>query len=476
MGYVNKVKDQNGIEYDIHDSRIEIFEGSIESLTQEQKEKILSNPYQFLLFRNGDFLDMYKFEEEYFSPSVKKKSFTSIDSENKNIKELRFVKNGKKDTVLQINLIPIGGGSPSGESGVEDVQIEKIYLKHTNREKVLTLDNQIVAEDDKGEYKYCNDAEKSKICIKTTRIDSRIENEIKAGRFVIRFNYPVKGRKRGFTNHLTDGDIKMNGIIFITEDNVYENAYGEKYIYYEESFKNFVNRFFLVDDGYTEFENFNNNAEHSSLLNAFFLAKEDGDVSSFAGVPHFNEENEHNWGTWGTGLSKLKLPLSYNGDNIIFGKDEIGSIQFIQKMWADTKHNFWCPLWFADYSSLEEFVVISSFAWRKKVSVKATNCKFTRANAPLINPSSSGGDTPAIYRFVRNGRKIKRRFLEKVCLNPSCAILNLDYASLTENENCWLKTYSQSKQKINLGINAVYGAFWDNRDINYVAIAHLKIN
>lgn len=113
MGYVNKFKDQNGIEYDIHDSRIEIFEGTIESLTQEQKEKILSNTYQFLLFRNGDFLDMYKFEEEYFSPSVKKKSFTSIDSENKNIKELRFVKNGKKDTVLQINLIPIGGGGAS---------------------------------------------------------------------------------------------------------------------------------------------------------------------------------------------------------------------------------------------------------------------------------------------------------------------------------------------------------------------------
>lgn len=347
-------------------------------------------------------------------------------------------------TILQdygrrITALEQGGGGSGG--GVNDVKIEKIYLRHQGEEEIIQQDYIVEYKSAEDKY-YCNQADQTYVCLKTTPISNQMLEEIKAGRFVIRFNYPVNGRKRGFTNQLSTGSSKMNAVIFIHESDVYTNAYGEKYIYWEETFVAFVKRFFeFTGEEDLDFEAFDNNQDLLSALNDIY---EVGDLTHFSGVPSLFWADGTTQVRFGQSNSKLK---GYNCDGYPYPTLQ-GKINIYKNKWTDIKHNFWCPLiaYVSDGSKAFQF---SSDFWRWKGGSRSGKA-FINKNEDSYTIERYGFYVTQLYE--EHSSKRTRRFLQRVCLKPSCAVIDLDYDNLGVRDNCWLKSYSKSEQSINLGM------------------------
>lgn len=373
-------------------------------------------------------------------------------------------------SVLQNLQAQIDELKQQGGGGASDVLIKEIYLKHTGYKPIL-FDEIAKYSDDNDEY-YANNPRTTKVCIKTTPISKQVEQEVALGRFVIRFNYAVRGRKRGFTNKLVAEDIKLNAIIFVNEDMIKETPYGEKYIYFEETFEDFINRFYVITSASDVIGAFRP-LTYQRLLSEFNEIWNDHSwgLTHFSGVP--TKPDDDPTGDWNKGWIKLKLHNT-NSRAIPFGNDNESN--HIQETWKDIKHNFWCPCFIenGDSGDYLDRLTMRSFAWRynrganQNHQIYWVNAEEFAIQHNLFNvyPMVSYHD----YKFLR-------RYLLRVVLRPSCAILDLNYANLTEKQNCWLKTYPQSEQKINIGVRGGYRIEdRETYELFTLFVASIKIN
>lgn len=339
-----------------------------------------------------------------------------------------------------------------GDGGATDVMIEKIYLRHNKPRNEIIKHDDIVELGGENSQPYCNDPTKTFVCIRTTPINSKIEHEISLGRFVIRFNYPTHDRKRGFTHHLNSHKIQLQAVVFVNANMVKTNAYGEKYIYWEENYLSFVKRFFTIENGndlgsYLNLEKLDV-VERDDVGWALYEIK-NRHIGHFGYVPtitYYDDEER-----FFKGLTRFDLKPTLAG----FGQGGFSYNSYlghsVGKSVNDIKNNYWCPMVVNNeiFSNYYDPFIIRSFAWR-----------FRRGqNKKKLTYYINGEDFNIFendwhyYPMTSNMAKVMLRFMTRVSLRPSCAVIDSNYENLNDSQNCWLKTYPQSEQHINLSLN-----------------------
>ena len=171
---------------------------------------------------------------------------------------------------------------------VQDVVVKRIWL---SQDAPFFASNKIAGNFDEDETNIFNDAAHMFINFETTPIDKKIIREIKRGRFVIRFDYPVRYKNRGarggwaepgytpvvesehtrydvnlitnvekgekpngcgirsFTPNFVSThhkDFYINSLVFVEEEDIKTNRYGEKYIHKKMGLLDLLNKFWEV--------------------------------------------------------------------------------------------------------------------------------------------------------------------------------------------------------------------------------------
>lgn len=336
------------------------------------------------------------------------------------------------------------------EEEIKEVGIEKIYLRHTKPKNEIIKQNDIVELGGAYGQPYCNDPTKTFVCIRTTPINSKIEEEIALGRFVIRFNYPTHDRKRGFTHHLNSHSKKIEGVIFVNASMVKTNAYGEKYIYWEENYLRFVRRFYTI-------ENDHNLGSYLNLEKLDVVNRDDiglalygikgHSLSHFGYVP--SDHDQVNAYFFSKGATKYGAKETFNGFPQDYRHPDFYPL--LGKSVNDIKNNYWCPM-IVDGEIVDNYYdpfIIKSFAWRFRRGDRKNKLTYT-INGEDFSIFDNDWN---YYPMTSNQKKNMLRFITRVSLRPSCAIIDSNYENLTDSQNCWLKTFSQSTQHINLSLN-----------------------
>ena len=349
----------------------------------------------------------------------------------------------------QINELSAGSG---------ELKIEKIWLKQ--EQKAITFDA-LTEYDDENQRVIINNAENTYICLKSTPIGDKAKEEITKGRLVIRLNYPVNKNKRGFSHCLNPIYAKRNyerAIIFITEDNIRENAYGESYIYYQESFLNFVNRFFSLEDMSEDFVALTYGGAYRDLVYALCQVEYNGWRAG--GFPRYDEHDE----TLGKGVARFNMPNTagvgwqVNGDNAK-----------IRPSYKLTEYNFYAPLIVPVYDATSEKVFCDF--WRNNEKRK----KEIELATQWEEPSNFNNYYFDNLKYHNETRFVRRR-LARCNFKPSFAILDENYKTLSLDDNCWIKTYPQSEQSINLALPSLFLVNDYNTHLKHtVAVARIRI-
>ena len=369
----------------------------------------------------------------------------------------------------QIDELKQGGGS----GGSTEVEIKRVWLSYDDKCSIRSdflggINN----------TNFINDSTRIWYNFETTPISSKMEEEIKNGRFVIRLDYPLKYRSkifcsasgeepcilstptkkqgvgtRGYLHSFNEDyyrgkgikfrDILLRSLIFINESDIKVNDYGEKYIHKKIILFDYINRT-------CEFENegilspitnewINNDPQGIGFFEKYL------DNVYFLGIPH----------TFSAGKS--------------FETD--------QNLFAGTK-------------KMKMYVGLETFPADKK---------FGRTNSSKLNPAFScytllkceRDTTPELLLsspyYVRSGRKsflfqntgngyflIKegeeprgKKITRKAYMSarPRCAILNDDYEN---SRKAFVRTYPQSEQQIRLFCKIV-------RDIDDFGVQYMPI-
>lgn len=323
--------------------------------------------------------------------------------------------------------------SLSGGGGVSDVAIKRIYLSY------------ILSDDDEDNPSNIdtigvNDPTKIFINMETTPIDSNIENEIKNGRFVIRFDYPIRHSKRlknmrpsgmgvrsfAYNLHYYDKDDEeykniafkqqlIKSLIFITENDVYTNAYGEKYIYKQLSFLELMDKFYNINNGET------------------LLTRQEGLESNLyvSGIPMTpqTEEANNSYKEFGKSMTRMK-----NGAYFYL-------LQAIQHYTGASRYSFdrtsfaYAPIC-VPLNYNDRYKVASPFY----LSKSHPSVVFSFRTTYVVERYTADDEAEQSGTHFSNARAI-------VSVNPRCCVIDENYATKT-NGSIWLKKYSQSTQRI----------------------------
>lgn len=371
----------------------------------------------------------------------------------------------------QIDELKQGGG---GSGGSTEVEIKRVWLSYDDKKSIRSdflggVDN----------TNFINDSTRIWYNFETTPINSKMEEEIKNGRFVIRLDYPLKNRSkfscsaqyelphfmntptkkqgvgtRGYLHSFNEDyyrgkgikfrDILLRSLIFVNESDIKVNDYGEKYIHKKISLFDYINRTceFNVGGVLSPITNewINNDPQGMSMF--------DNELDSHysLGIPH----------TFSTGTP-------FETDSYLF----------------------------AGTQRMKMYVGLKTFP---------TATQFGRTNSSKLNPAFScytplkceGDTTPVLlilsspyyvrsgrksflfqntgngYFLIKEGEELKGKKITKkayMSARPRCAILNDDYEN---SRKAFIRTYPQSEQQIRLFCKIV-------RDIDDFGVQYMPI-
>jgi len=364
-----------------------------------------------------------------------------------------------------------------GGGGSSEVEIEKVWLSYDDKKSIIA--NYLGLQDD-NEEPFVNDSTRIWFNFKTTPISNAIEQEIKNGRFVIRLDYPNRSRtnimnaslvmehqaqsKNGVGSrsywHSFNGtprkqikkEILLNSLIYINEDDIKTNRYGEKYIHKKISFNDYVNRTCRVfdDDEQVVIMPITNEMikdEYSGLFQEYLNGE-------FAlGVPttiqHGAGYDEKDDMSFYKGTTKNKFYLTRMGYT--------GSAKsFPNTIKLNPAFSCYCPYIIpSDYG--ERYKIYSPYFVGKKTFYYGAGGGYYwimvgRVSADPIGKKGTKSADP----IGKKGTK-----LAYMSARPRCAILNDDFETA---DVPFLKIYPQSTQQIKLMCKAM-------RDIAYSGVA-----
>lgn len=172
-----------------------------------------------------------------------------------------------------------------GGGGSSEVEIKRIYLTYDDKASIRSDILGTHRIDDIGEpQNFVNDSTRIWYNFETTPINDKMEEEIKNGRFVIRLDYPIHNKTRllqhcnivevgipniysqptrkygsgtrGFSysfksiGNQKKKEILLNSLIFINENDIKVNRYGEKYIHKKVSMFDYINNMCKLQENY----------------------------------------------------------------------------------------------------------------------------------------------------------------------------------------------------------------------------------
>ena len=376
----------------------------------------------------------------------------------------------------QIDELKQGGG---GSGGATEVQIKRVWLSYDD-EKSLRSD--FIGSS--TENNFVNDSTHIWYNFETTPINSKMEEEIKNGRFVIRLDYPLKNRSRitnsadtetpvilrtstrkqgvgtrGYLysfnkeqyypseNAIQYRDILLNSLIFVNEDDIKINSYGEKYIHKKVSLFDYINKS-------CRFRENDTTISLSPITNEWINTDEMGELffRSFLnatytiGIPHTFSNGENitdDISELYVGTKRMKM---YQGSHSFPPKDHtIGKNNSAKLNPAFTCYT---PLAIESLGyNIDKLILESPYYIRSRSKLYY----FAECSSQYYFVIIDHDNIPA-KKKVTNTAYMSAR--------PRCAILNDDYEN---NEKAFIKTYPQSDQQIKLYCKAIliaghYGA------------------
>lgn len=364
-------------------------------------------------------------------------------------------------SIIQYLLNNMGGGSD------HDVQIEKVWLSYEKNTRYIFA-GKVVGFDDEDNPFY-NDASNIYVCFKTTPISEKDEEEIKNGRFVIRFDYPSKHKRpiewrynqgslapeirqsKVFTKHLHSfggGGYRSfapnflhkvnnenqfyqelyNTLLFVQESDIKTNAYGEKYIYKKVKYGDLINSFYSFKDID------NNNVDLSYVLNQSDINDiafvEGLDGNKMGGVPWLEYINDMSNQIYFTTHKPMKAYATAHS-NMVSGK---GKQKRITKL--DIPFTIYAP--FKLSTRANYFLAFTPVSLSRRPRWHYSNNEdASRVRISLMLPTDDGNKRDNVSKY------------SMVAVKPRCCILNTENVE-TNGNNVWLKKYSQSDQNIRI--------------------------
>ena len=383
----------------------------------------------------------------------------------------------------QIDELKQGGGG----GGASEVEIKRVWLSYEG-EGVFIRSDYLGLSPNKN---YVNDSTKIKVNFETTPINAQMEEEIKNGRFVIRLDYPIKSKSKGyidkdtrrflFRNKETHSggmgvrsythtfndmgglkhDILLNTLIFVNESDIKVNRYGEKYIHKKVSYFDYAkNMLYIREEQNTKtFIPITNewiNDDNDNAGRTFF--EDNIDNIRYNGIPSLRQLQNQD-GEWQTFQSRWYNKMYMNESNFS-GSYEDENLSIGKKL--NPAFSMYCPLGLkmADYD--DDLYLFSPYYITKPSSFKMFRYKY--------------GGLPNIYHLVfikRSGEIARKTGSKKLYMSakPRCAILNDDYENA---EYAFLRTYPQADQQINL-YTKMFAFFEGYEPINTIAIFRMLI-
>lgn len=332
-----------------------------------------------------------------------------------------------------------GGGSGESKDQYEDVKIvemkilqEKIYIEGFDKVEQNRFDYVL---NDLNDHLYLNDPRHAFLYIKTSFISKRMEEEIKNGRFVIRFDYSIPYNKNEEVKQKGQGcysfarnfykcgthknepieyrSVLINSLVYVKKSNIKTTDYGDKYILIKMPLVDLVNKLYFTrtstDDMLnpftdTLFDNFNEKYD-SGVFDFIDGVRVGGAIQSpiienvtirGSGERKYFKTNFHRYNQ----TADNGKPTPFHSPN--------KTISIL---------NYWCP-----------FVLDKD----KEILTTRLTTRFSRRRK--------------IYYDVIGLTKKYNRFFMGASIKPRCAIIRENL--LEKNKSVWLKTYSQYEKRL----------------------------
>lgn len=336
-----------------------------------------------------------------------------------------------------------------GGGGLTEVEIKRIWLTYDDKKSVVANTYGYVNWGEEENKRFVNDSTRIWVNFETTPINSKMEEEIKNGRFIIRLDYPNKTRHANLiseapTTHQATRpngvgarsyaysfsaiknsekkNILLRSLIFVNESDIKVNGIGEKYIHKKITLADYIMNTLSCD-----------NFSMTPITNEFIN----------------NDENGKNL---------------FDDFIDVFGIGIPATVQVGSLLEEDASENLYMATTPNNFSST--YSNYSGNIGRENGAKRRTN---TRKLNPAFNcfclfKTSSdygsdrwylkspyypmGSQRPMGLREFVNGSGYyecdSKRFNYMIA-RPRCAILNDDYET---NEKSFLRTYPQAKQQI----------------------------
>lgn len=406
----------------------------------------------------------------------------------------------------------------TGGEILPDVEIKRIWLSYDPNSRFIGA-NYLVGkyytyeDNEEIEHQCVNDASKIFINFKTSSITKAIENEIAAGHFVIRFDYPVRFKNNGFRNLLdressaewhntemakrvkggkpsghgarsftynlferkeSDAAFLVNSLIWITPEDIKTDKYGEKYIFKKLSFVELMNKFWDSSEGLNSLTILDEESKDYLIGN--------WDKVTVGGIPqlflsHEDEtQQELSANNAYRGATYVPAGLSYTGNNqhlyqIPSGNsvDSMAKIDSMPKYKFDAMYNMYAPLQIKTSNStfiFSDLPIDSMFLLQKNCHVKVSS-----------SIQTGSGNSFYAMRSAENQSKLHLKFF-RTAVRPRCCIIDENYATKAKEEgSIWLKKFPLAKQ----GIYSTYKTIIEvpveeGEDKIYIPIMRLKID
>lgn len=360
--------------------------------------------------------------------------------------------------------------------GATEVQIKRVWLSYDDG-KSLRCD--FLGDNTTDDF--VNDSTRIWYNFETTPINSKMEEEIKNGRFVIRLDYPLKSRShitrtstmetpsvieaptrkqgvgtRGYLYSFNKAiyrpsekairyrNILLNSLIFIDEDDIKVNNYGEKYIHKKVSLFDYINK----SCKFSELSETETEALSLSPITNEWIRNEEQGAKVFRdclngvyaiGIPHafsHGEYAEDEQSTLFTGTKRMKMyqgQVEFPNNSVVYGKTNSGKL--------NPAFTCYTPLAIANLDHVVNHLALESPYYIRSHHKKYVFGECSSQNYyVMVQPDDSNPATKSITRTAY------------MSVKPRCAILNDDYEN---SAKAFVKTYPQSEQQIRLFCKAI---------------------
>ena len=383
-----------------------------------------------------------------------------------------------------------------------EVEIKRIWLSYDPDSRFICINN-IVSINGEGEVFY-NDPTKIFINFKTSAINKAIEDEIKAGRFVIRFDYPVRYHKikyimpgSKFTNERPSGhgyrsyarnfyvdakseqseisstmNFMMQRLLFVTEDDIKTDRYGEKYIHKTITYLDFINRIIQVRtpedaDKYDISEITNLNSDDAVSLSNIWDGEYMSGLPMLTPVENIDPDDEQSKSKYeefaAIGSSSIAAQLYTSvADNGLLGSiinaENVAQATSYPKYKYDPVFNMYAPTkvsvpesWSFDGILFNERPFSGLYFLQKNLNT----CYIpSHHNAYILKGRAGGKDN--------EGSDVSAKYYI-ASTKARCCIIDENYANIKGDDNMWLKKFPQNEQNIQLTCKVIMDLQQENQ-------------